>query len=79
VAKVAAIEDVCARHGVPLRAAALQFAAAHPAATAVLAGARTVAEVDGLVAMRRYAVPPGFWVELRDRALVADTAPLPTP
>lgn len=79
VDRVAAIEDVCARHGVPLRAAALQFAAAHPAAAAVLAGARIVSELDDLVAMRRYPVPPGVWAELRDRALVAAGAPLPIP
>lgn len=79
VDRVLAIEDACARHGVPLRAAALQFVAAHPAAAAVLAGARTVAEVDDLVVMRRYPVPPGLWVELRDRALVAAAAPLPIP
>lgn len=77
VDRVAALEGVCARHGVPLRAAALQFVAAHPGADVVLAGARNVAELDDLVAMRRYPVPPGFWSELRDRALVADAAPLP--
>ncbi|MCC6194853.1 MAG: aldo/keto reductase [Burkholderiales bacterium] len=78
VGRVAAIEGVCAHHGVPLRAAALQFVAAHPGAAAVLAGARSVSELDDLVAMRRYPVPPGLWEELRDRALVAGAAPLPT-
>jgi aryl-alcohol dehydrogenase-like predicted oxidoreductase len=31
---------VCQRHGVPLKAAAIQFPAAHPAVAAVLTGAR---------------------------------------
>ncbi len=77
VAKVAAIEALCARHGVPLRAAALQFAAAHPATAAVLAGARTAGEVDDLVAMRRLPVPRSFWEALRAQALVAPLAPFP--
>lgn len=75
--RVAAIEAVCERHRVPLRAAALQFAAAHPAAACVLAGARSGPEVDDLVAMRRYPVPTEFWQELRERSLVAAGAPLP--
>ncbi|MCC6868390.1 MAG: aldo/keto reductase [Burkholderiales bacterium] len=77
VAQVAAIEAVCARHQVPLRAAALQFVAAHPAAAAVLAGARSVEEVDDLVTMRRFPIPAAFWRELRERRLVGADAPLP--
>ena len=49
IARVEAIEAVCTRHGVPLRAAALQFAAAHPAVATVLAGARSAHEVAELV------------------------------
>jgi len=77
VSHVSALEAVCARHGVPLRAAALQFPAAHPAIAVVLAGARSQDEVEDLVAMRRCAIPAGFWVELRERGLIAPAAPLP--
>ncbi|MCC7038758.1 MAG: aldo/keto reductase [Burkholderiales bacterium] len=77
VARVAAIEAVCARHHVPLRAAALQFVAAHPAAATVLAGARSEEEVDDLVTMRRFPIPAAFWHELQGRGLVAADAPLP--
>jgi len=77
ISHVSALEAVCARHGVPLRAAALQFPAAHPAVAVVLAGARNETEVNDLVAMRRHAIPPGLWVELRERGLIAPTAPLP--
>ena len=79
IARVAALEAVGARHGVPLRAAALQFPAAHRAVAAVLAGARSVAEVDALVAMRRLRLPAEYWRELRGRGLVAAEAPLPDP
>ena len=78
VSHVAAIEAVCEGHGVPLRAAALQFPAAHPAVAIVVAGARNERELDDLVAMRRFPIPAGFWVELRQRGLIAAGAPLPT-
>lgn len=77
VARVAAIEALCARHGVPLRAAALQFVAAHPATSAVLAGARSATELDDLVAMRRLPIPPALWRDLRERALLPPDAPCP--
>lgn len=79
VAQVAAVEAVCRRHGVPLRAAALQFVAAHPACAAVLAGARDLREVDDLVAMRRFPVPAALWAELRERGLIPLGAPVPAP
>lgn len=77
IERVAAIEAVGTRHGVPLRAAALQFPAAHPAIAAVLAGARSEPEVDALLAMRRFPIPAEYWRELRARGLVAADAPLP--
>jgi D-threo-aldose 1-dehydrogenase len=54
----------CARHGVPLRAAALAFAAGHPAVTSVLVGARTAAEVADAAAMHAVPVPDELWAEL---------------
>jgi len=77
VAHVAAIEETCRAFDVPLPAAALQFAAAHPAVAVVLAGARTVDEVDGNIAAMRLPIPVPFWEALRGRGLVALAAPLP--
>lgn len=77
VARVAALEDVCAAHGVPLKAAALQFPRAHPAVACVIAGARSIAEQDENLAMATCAIPDAFWRDLRARRLVADAAPLP--
>jgi D-threo-aldose 1-dehydrogenase len=77
VAKVERIESMCDRHRVPLRAAALQFPAAHPAIDVVLAGARSAVEVDQLIAMRRFPIPDEFWVQLRAQGLIADAAPVP--
>ena len=44
IARTAAIEAQCEAHGVPLRAAALQFVLAHPAVELVLAGAPNAAD-----------------------------------
>ena len=41
VERVRRIEEVCGRHGTPLKAAALQFPLAHPAVAAVIPGARS--------------------------------------
>jgi D-threo-aldose 1-dehydrogenase len=77
VARTARLEAVCDAHGVPLRAAALQFALAHPAVDMVLVGARSAAEWQDAVAMAQHPVPPAFWRTLRDGGLVPHEAPLP--
>jgi len=77
VARVAAIEGVCAEYAVPLKAAALQFPTGHPAVACVLPGARSRAEFDDNAAMARHVIPPDFWHALRDRSLVDPLAPLP--
>ena len=77
VARVEALEAVCRAQGVSLAAAALQFPAAHPAVAAVLAGARSVAELAANLALARAPIPAEFWVELRSRGLVSAGAPLP--
>lgn len=70
LARVRRIEDVCARFGVPLAAAALQFPLTHPAVTSVVAGMRTPAEVASGSALLRVPIPDGFWAELRRLGLL---------
>jgi D-threo-aldose 1-dehydrogenase len=65
------LRDVCGRHGVPLRAAALQFPLTHPAVTGVLAGARSPAEVEDAVRMAAVPVPATLWTDLRTEGLIA--------
>jgi D-threo-aldose 1-dehydrogenase len=72
------IETRCAKHGVPLRAAALQFPLAHPAIEIVMLGARRVSEWDDGVAMMAQPIPPAFWQALRDDGLIPDEAPTPS-
>jgi D-threo-aldose 1-dehydrogenase len=62
---------------VPLRAAALAFAAGHPAVTSVLVGARTAAEVADAVAMHAVPVPGELWAELVAAGLLPGHIPTP--
>ncbi len=65
LARVAKIKALAERHGIPIKAAALQFSLAHPAAVAVIPGAsrpeRIQEDCDALEAK----VPEDFWRELR--------------
>jgi D-threo-aldose 1-dehydrogenase len=77
VARVAAIEAVCAAHGVPLKAAALQFPLAHPAVTCVVAGVRSGVEIDDNAAMMARPIPSAFWRDLHAGGLLPADAPVP--
>ena len=69
--------SVCAAHGVPLPAAALQFALGHPAVVAVLTGVRSVAELELNVRLFDLDVPAGVWTDLVAQGIVSEAAPHP--
>lgn len=75
--RVAAVEDVCAHYGVPLRAAALQFPLAHPAIDIVLLGPQDPPQWHDGCAMMRHPIAADFWQALRERGLLPATAPVP--
>jgi D-threo-aldose 1-dehydrogenase len=77
VDKVRRIEQVCARHSIPLKAAALQFPLAHPAVASVIPGARSAAEVRENFQLISVPIPAGFWKELRAEQLLPPEAPVP--
>jgi D-threo-aldose 1-dehydrogenase len=77
VARARELDALCRRHGTELKAAAIQFAQAHPAVTVALQGARSAAEAADNVAMANAPVPPSLWRELRARNLVHPHAPVP--
>lgn len=64
LAEVARLEEVCAGYGVPLRGAALRFPLRHPAVASVLAGCRSVAEVDDNADLFSLDIPEALWEEL---------------
>jgi D-threo-aldose 1-dehydrogenase len=64
VARVEELREVCARHGTPLPAAALQFPLRHPAVTSVLVGCRTAREIAENVRLAGIDVPDALWSEI---------------
>ncbi|GAB3220745.1 aldo/keto reductase [Glycomyces halotolerans] len=78
VDRAQAIADICSRHEVPLRAAALQFPAFHPAVASILVGARNPAEVDDALAMFAHPIPAALWQDLKRNGLLAEEAPTPS-
>jgi D-threo-aldose 1-dehydrogenase len=75
--KVAKIEAVCAMHGVPLPAAALQFVVAHPAIPSFIAGTRTTGQLQQDLEWFSHPIPPAFWADLKSRGLLREDAPTP--
>lgn len=71
------IGEVCKRHDVPLRAAAMQFPMAHPAVVSLVAGVRSVAHLDEYPALLGHPITPDLWSDLREEGLIAADAPVP--
>ncbi len=71
------IQAVCARHDVPLMAAAIQFPFGHPSVATVLTGSRSLTEIEQNVAMFRHPIPDAMWDEMRRERLIADHVPTP--
>jgi D-threo-aldose 1-dehydrogenase len=75
--RVARIEAVCRRHGVPLAAAALQFPLHHPAIAAIIPGGRHPDEIDSNLRHYRHPIPAQMWQELKAEKLLRPEAPTP--
>ena len=77
VERTAKIESICEAHGVPLRAAALQFPLAHAAVDIVMLGARAAAEWLDARAMLQHPIAQDFWADLLAAGLLPAGAPTP--
>ncbi|HET9624138.1 MAG TPA: aldo/keto reductase [Kofleriaceae bacterium] len=64
-------------HGVDLRTAALQFAAAPKVVSAVIPGGRSPEQIRANAASMAERVPPAFWDALKREALIDAAAPVP--
>lgn len=71
------IAAVCDRHGVPLKAAAVQFPLGHPAVASVVVGCRSSLELKENVEMFRSPIPSDLWRELKREGLLAQEVPVP--
>ena len=77
-ARVAAIQAVCERHGVPLAAASLQFPLGHPAVASVIPGASSPAQQVRNLEAFHHPIPADLWAELQAEGLLRADAPLPS-
>lgn len=77
LARVRAIEAICRSHDVPLRQAAMAFAAAHPAVRTLVLGAVRPDEIVANVAAAVMVTPPALWSDLKAAGLIAAHAPTP--
>ncbi|MDE1916857.1 MAG: aldo/keto reductase [Sphingomonadales bacterium] len=64
--QVAAIEAICARHAIPLPAAALQFVARHPAVTQVVIGTGNAARIRQSAELAKQVIPAQVWRALEE-------------
>jgi D-threo-aldose 1-dehydrogenase len=76
-ARVAAIERVCAAHGVALPHAALAFVLGHPAVSSVVLGAVSPDEVRRNVEAFAAPVPASLWRDLKAARLLRHDSPMP--
>jgi D-threo-aldose 1-dehydrogenase len=68
IARAGRLEAICARFGVPLRAAAARFPMRHPAVASVLIGARSSTEITDAIALWQAELPPALWDALAEGA-----------
>jgi D-threo-aldose 1-dehydrogenase len=73
--KARRIEKVCAAHGVPLQAAALQFPILHPIVAAIIPGAYRVENIRDNLASFQASVPAALWSDLKAAGLMRADAP----
>ena len=75
IAKAIKIKKVCDKHGVPLKAAALQFVFGHPAVASVVPGTRSPSHQLENLNMISYNIHSSLWDELREEGLIDQEAP----
>ena len=71
------LKAVCDRHGVNLKAAALQFIAAHPVVATIIPGSTSVDILEENVRLLQEEIPGGLWEELKAEKLLPDESPTP--
>jgi D-threo-aldose 1-dehydrogenase len=68
IARAQDLAALCAKFGVPLRAAAARFPLRHPAVASILIGARSAAEITDAIRLRRADIPAELWTALAELA-----------
>lgn len=76
-ARVGMLNEVCARHGVSVKAAALQFPLGHPAVKTILLGGKSIHHLQENVRLMQSHIPDALWRDLKARGLIDQAAPVP--
>ena len=71
------IRNVCERHGVPIKAAAVQFPLGHPAVTCVVVGCRSEQQLTESIEMFEVDIPSALWGDLKSERLLPPETPTP--
>lgn len=66
LASIDAMGAACARHDVPLLAAALQFSLRDPRVSSTICGMTSVSQFTGTVALAQFPIPAQLWSELEE-------------
>lgn len=77
IGRVNQLQEIADKHGIHLKAAALQFSTAHPAVKSVIPGSTRPDRIKEDLEMIQTDIPSEFWEELVDRGFVSPDAPLP--
>jgi D-threo-aldose 1-dehydrogenase len=75
--KAQQLQVVANRHRVSLKAAASQFALAHPQVTCIVPGTRQPDRVEENLKLVDEPIPSDFWAELKAKNLIRQDAPVP--
>jgi D-threo-aldose 1-dehydrogenase len=77
IERARAIESVCSSFGVPLKAAAIQFPAAHPAVVNTLVGTGNAARLEENIRLFEHPIPSECWAALKAKGFIREDAPVP--
>ena len=75
IEKAKKIKQVCDRHHVPLKAAAIQFGLMHQSVASTIPGPRSPKEIEDNIVMASIKIEPDLWRELKQEKLIHQDCP----
>lgn len=75
IEKAKKIKQVCDRHHVPLKAAAIQFGLMHQSVASTIPGPRNPKEIEDNIVMASIKIEPDLWRELKQENLIHQDCP----
>lgn len=75
IEKAKKIKQVCDRHHVPLKAAAIQFGLMHQSVASTIPGPRSPKEIEDNIIMASIKIEPDLWRELKQENLIHQDCP----